>query len=263
MISLELKRPLAVIDIETTGLNKQEDRIVDICIIKIHPDGNQETLKSLINPTILVPIESTKIHGIKYEDVKDKPTFKEFAKDIINFIKDCDLCGFEIKFDLDFLESEFKRVGYDYSKDDRVILDIKQIYFKLEPRDLSSAYSKYCGKELRENHKAENDVKATIEVLEAQLKQHSELPHDINALQKFCSPRDPSYIDEEGKFIWYNGKATLNFGTHQGKTLEFLSNNERDYLKWITTANFSSEVKLIVNEAIEGKFPEPNLNEND
>jgi len=262
MKGLDLKKPLVVIDIETTGLNKQEDRIVDIFIIKIHPNGKQETLKSLINPTIPITLESTQIHGIKDEDVKDKPTFKEFSNKIVDFIADCDLCGYELRFDLEILESEFKRIGVDYSKEGRVILDVKQIYFKLEPRDLSSAYRKYCGKELEKNHRAENDVKATIEVLEAQLKQYNELPRDVIALQNFVAPRNPSYIDEEGKFIWHNGKATINFGTHQGKTLEFLSNNEQDYLRWVTTADFSSEVKLIVNGAINGKFPEPKSNEN-
>ena len=131
MKGLDLKKPLVVIDIETTGLNKQEDRIVDIFIIKIHPNGKQETLKSLINPTIPITLESTQIHGIKDEDVKDKPTFKEFSNKIVDFIADCDLCGYELRFDLEILESEFKRIGVDYSKEGRVILDVKQIYFKL------------------------------------------------------------------------------------------------------------------------------------
>ena len=260
MKGLELTRPLAVIDIETTGLNKQEDRIVDICITKILPDGQEETLKSLINPTIPIPLEATDIHGIKDDDVQGKPTFKEFAQKIIDFFDGCDLCGYGVSFDLAFLELEFKRADINYSKAGREVIDVKNIYFKLEPRDLSAAYLKYCGKEL-DAHRAENDVKATIEVLKAQLKQHDELPKDIPTLQEFCSLKDPSWIDDNGKIKWYNGKAIINFGQHQGKTLESLSKDNSDYLRWITTTDFSPEVKNIVNEAIEGRFPELSVKE--
>ncbi len=260
MKGLELTRPLAVIDVETTGLNKQEDRIIDICITKILPNGNEETLKSLINPTIPIPLESTNIHGIKNEDVNDKPTFKEFAQKIIDFIKDCDLCGYEVKFDLEVLGAEFKRAGINHQRRDSIVLDVKQIHFKLDPRDLSSAYLKYCGKELENAHRAESDVKATIEILKAQLIQHNELPRDVSALQKFSNPRDPSWIDNEGKIKWYNGKAIINFGLHQGKTLEDLAKNTPSYLQWITTMDFSFEVKHIVNEALEGRFLQPENN---
>ncbi len=257
MIGLELTKPIAVIDLETTGLNKQEDRIIDICIIKILPNGQEEILKSLINPTIPIPLESTNIHGIKDEDVKDKPKFKEFAQKIIDFLDNCDLCGYGVNFDLRIIESEFKRAGINYSKEGRTVIDVKNIYFKLEPKDLGSAYSKYCGKDLEDAHRAENDVRATIDVLKAQLEQHDELPKEILALQKFCSLKDPSWIDDDGKIKWHNGKAIINFGTHQGKTLESLSKDNSDYLKWIISKDFSSEVKHIVNKAIEGRFPEP------
>ena len=260
MKGLKLTRPLAVIDVETTGLNKQEDRIIDICITKMLPNGNEETLKSLINPAMPIPLESTSIHRIKDEDVKDKPTFKEFAQKIIDFVRDCDLCGYELKFDLEFLGAEFKRAGINYQKGDSIILDVKQIHFKLDPRDLSSAYLKYCGKKLENPHRAEGDVKATIEILEAQLAQHNELPNDVSALQQFSNPRDPSWIDNEGKIRWYDGKAVINFGFHQGKALEYLAKNASDYLRWVTTADFSPEVKRIVNEALEGRFPKPESN---
>jgi len=260
MKGLELTRPLAVIDLETTGVNKQEDRIIEFCIIKILPDGKKEKLKSLVNPTIPIPLESTNIHGIKDEEVKDKPTFKEFAQKIIDFIKNCDLCGYEVKFDLGFLEVEFKRAGISYQKGNSIVLDVKQIHFKLDPRDLSSAYLKYCGKKLENVHRAEGDAKATIEVLEAQLTKHTELPKDVSALQRFSSPRDPSWIDNDGRLAWYDGEAVINFGKHQGKTLRYLANNAPDYLRWITSINFPSEAKGIINEALEGKFPKPEGN---
>jgi len=124
---LKITKPFAIIDVETTGLNLQEDHIVDICITKIFPKGNEETLNSLINPLINIPIESTEIYGITNNDVEGKPTFKEFAQKIIDFINNCDLCGFQIKFDLSLLESEFKRCEINYSKEGRVILDVKHI----------------------------------------------------------------------------------------------------------------------------------------
>jgi len=257
MTNLKLDKPLAVIDIETTGLNKQEDRIVDICITRILPDGTQETLKSLINPNRFIPLESTNIHGITDEDVKDKPTFKDFAQKIISFIEGCDLCGYGVRFDLAFLEIEFKKIGMPFNIDGRHIVDVQNIYFKLDPRDLTAAYSKYCGKDFINSHRAENDVKATIEVLEAQLEQNEEVPKDVPSLNEFSSLKDPLWIDYNGKLAWHNGKAIINFGQYQGKTLEDISKSDSGYLKWMTSADFSSEVKRIINNALEGKFPKP------
>ena len=167
------------------------------------------------------------------------------------------MCGYEVRFDLEILGAEFKRAGINYQKGDSIVLDVKQIHFKLDPRDLSSAYLKYCGKKLENAHKAESDVKATIEILEAQLTQHNELPNDVSALEQFSNPRDPSWIDNVGKIKWHNGKAVINFGQHQGKTLEDLAKNTPDYLQWMTKTDFSSEVKDIINEALEGRFPQP------
>lgn len=259
MVNLQLTRPIAVIDIETTGLNTQEDCIVDICIIKILPNGKEETLNSLINPNMPIPIESTEIHGVIDTDVQGKPTFKEFAPKIIDFIDGCDLCGFGIKkFDLLVLESEFKRAGVAYSKEGRQILDVLNIYHKLEPRDLNAAHLKYCSKPLENAHSSQNDVRATIDILESLLKRHEILPRDISGLQEFCNPKDPSWIDDEGKFAWFKGQAIVNFGKkHKGKTLEFVYKNEPDYLQWIISADFSSEAKNIAEDAIKGKFPEP------
>lgn len=247
----------AVIDIETTGLNAQEARIVEISIIKIFPNGKEGTLSSLINPNIPIPIESTKIHGITDADVQGKPIFKEFAQKVIDFIDGCDLCGFGImRFDLLVLESEFKRAEIDYSKKERKIVDVLNIYHKVEPRDLSSAYLKYCGKSLGDVHRADIDARATIDILESQLERHNILPRDIFNLHEFCNPKDPLWIDDDGKLRWCNRKAVMNFGKHEGKTLEDISKNEPDYLQWIISKDFSPEVKGIIEEAIKGKFPE-------
>ncbi len=263
MTNLHLIRPIAFIDIETTGLNTQQDRIVDICIIKIHPNGTEEMLNSIINPNMPIPIESTQVHRITDADVKGKPTFEEFAQKVIDFIDDCDLGGFGAKFDLLVLESEFKRAGINYSREGRQIIDVQIIYHKLEPRDLNAAHLKYCGKSLENAHRAHIDARATIDVLESQLGQYDILPRDISSLYEFCNPKDPTWIDDNGKFAWFEGKAVLNFGNkYKGKTLEFVSKNDPSYLYWIMSTDFSAEVKEIVNKAINGKFPEPTKSEN-
>lgn len=262
MTSLKLTRPIAFIDIGTTGLNTQQDRIIDICVIKIHPNGTEEKLNSVINPNIPISIESTQIHGITDTDVKGKPTFEEFAQKLIDFIDDCDLGGFGTKFDLSFLESEFKRAGINYSREGRQIVDVQIIYHKLEPRDLNAAHLKYCGKPLENAHRAHIDVRATIDVLESQLRQHDILPRDISSLYEFCNPKDPTWIDDDGKFAWFEEKAIINFGAHRGKTLEFINKNHPDYFNWIISKDFSAEVKEIVKKAINGKFPEPAKSEN-
>jgi len=254
---LKIIKPLAVIDVETTGLNPQEDRIIDICITKIFPEGNEETFNSLINPLINIPIESTEIHKITDKDVEGKPTFKEFSQEILDFINNCDLCGFRINFDLSILESEFKRCGVHYSKEGRIILDIQHIYYKLEPRDLNAAHLKYCGTSLENAHRAYSDVRATINILNAQLEQNKILPRDISSLQEFCNPKDPSWIDDDGKLSWFRGKAIINFGKkHKWKTLEDVYKNDPGYLQWIINEDFSSQVKDIIKEALKGKFPE-------
>jgi len=257
MKNLKLTRPLAFIDIETTGLNIQEDRIIEISIIKIFPDGREEVLNSLVNPERLIPLESTKIHNITNIDVQGQPTFKEFAQKVIDFIDNCDLCGFQItKFDLLLLKSEFNRVGINYSDEGRKIVDVLKIYHKLEPRDLSSAYLKYCGKSLEGAHRANNDTKAVIEILESQLENNGFLPRDVSGLHEFCNPLDPSWIDSDGKLAWLNGNAVINFGKHKGKSLKNIYKNERDYFQWILNTDFSVQVKKIIKEASEGKFPE-------
>lgn len=259
MTNLRLTKPIVFIDVETTGLNTQQDRIVDICMTKIYPGGKEESLGSLINPCMPIPFESTQIHGIKDADVDGKPTFKEFAPKLFDFIKDCDLGGFGlIKFDLLVLESEFKRVGINYSKDGNQIVDVQSIYHKLEPRDLGAAYSKYCGKPLERAHRAHIDVKATIDILESQLEQHDILPRDISGLHEFSNPRDPTWIDSDGKFVWFREEAVINFGQHKGKTLRDVSKNTPDYFQWIISKDFSPNVKKIAEEAIKGKFPSSN-----
>lgn len=256
MTKLQLTKPVAFIDVETTGLNTQQDRIVDICITKVNPDGNEESLGFLINPGMSIPIESTQIHGITNADVDEKPTFQDLASRIFNFIQDCDIGGFGIsKFDLLVLESEFKRAGINYSREGKQIIDVQNIYHKLEPRDLNAAYVRYCGRPLENAHRAHIDVRATIDVLESQLEQNGTLPRDMIGLNEFCNPKDPTWIDDDGKFAWFKGEAIINFGVHKGKTLEFMYKNEPGYLQWIINKDFSLKVKNMAEDALKGKFP--------
>lgn len=263
MTSLQLTRPIAFIDIESTGVNPQQDRIIEIGVIKIHLDGREEFLSSLINPNISIPPDAIKIHGITDADVMGKPHFREFAPQLLEFIKDCDLGGFAInRFDLPLLEAEFQRAGVSYSRKEKLIVDVLTIYHEFEPRNLSAAYKKYCNKELEGAHRSEVDVRATVDVFKSQLEQHEKLPKDILGLHEFCNPKGPTWIDDNGRFAWFEGKAIINFGKNQGKTLEFMSKNDPSYLQWIINKEFSAEVKEIANNAINGKFPEPAKSEN-
>jgi len=253
---LQLKRPLAFIDLETTGLNEREDRIVDICITKVFPNGEEQTLNSLINPTIPIPLESTKIHRIKDVDVQNKESFRDFAGKIITFLDNCDLCGFGMKFDLAVLESEFRRIGISFTLDGRDVLDIQQIYFKMERRDLQAAHLKYCGKTFENAHSASADVKATIDILKSQLELYPELPDSIGDLRKFCRLKEPSWVDDEGKLAWYNGEMVINFSKdHKGKTLKAMVQENPGFLDWMMQKDFSPEVKTIISEAIKGNIP--------
>lgn len=261
MTILSHTRPIVFIDIESTGVNTQQDRIIEIGIIKIHPDGHEEFLSSLINPDIPIPPEAIKIHGITDADVAGKPNFKEFAQKLLDFIKDCDLGGFAInRFDLPLLEAEFQRAGVYYSRKEKLIIDVLTIYHEFEPRNLSAAYKKYCNKELEGAHRSEVDVRATVEVFKSQLEQHEKLPKDILGLHEFCNRKDPNWFDSEGKFTWMGDAVVINFSKYQGRTLEDIAKNEIGFLNWILNKDFSPEVKKIAEDAIKGIFPKKQNN---
>jgi DNA polymerase-3 subunit epsilon len=187
--NLNIDRPLVFIDIETTGLNKSRDRIIEFSAIKIFPDGNEKQLNLLINPQVPIPKEAIEIHGITDKDVANSPKFYQCATAIRRFINGSDLAGFNIiRFDLPLLENEFKRVNMEFSQQSRNLIDSQIIFHFLEPRNLEAAYKKYCNKELVNANRAEVDVRATVEVLAGQLNQHPELPRDIQNLADYCLP---------------------------------------------------------------------------
>jgi DNA polymerase-3 subunit epsilon len=214
MKNLKLDRPLVFLDLETTGLNISKDRIVDITVLKIHPDGREKAQTRLINPKMPIPEEATKIHGITDEIVADEPKFKQIAKSFKEFLEDCDICGFNIKrFDIPVLEAEFRRIGIEFSRSGRRIIDTQVIFHKLNPRDLEAAYLKYCDKELENSHTSDADARASAEILDAQLESHLELPRDIESLHEFCCyPEEARWVDQDGKLIWIDGEIAINFG---------------------------------------------------
>lgn len=257
-MDIQLSKPLVFIDLETTGIETLIDRIVEFSALKINPDNTEESMTTRINPQISISPEAIAIHGIKDNDVADKPPFKECALTIRNFLEGCDLGGFNIKrFDLEILEAEFKRADVEFSKENRFILDVQTIYHKLDPRDLSTAYKKYCNKEIEKHHSAEHDARATFNILKSQLEMHKELPHTIGELHNFCNERkSASWIDSKGRFIWIGNDAVLNFSRYKGQSLSYVVKNEPSFLNWMLSQDFLSDVKKIVSDALNGTFPQ-------
>lgn len=260
---IELKRPLVVFDLETTGLFPRKDRIIEIAAVKVNPDGTEEKLERLLNPTIPIPPETTAIHGIDDATVANCPTFAEVADEIYAFFDGCDISGFNSdRYDIPCLEEEFLRVGRNLSAAvvDRV--DVQRIYHKMEPRDLTSAVAYYCNRDHVGAHGALADAQATLDVLKAQLTRtegrYAELQgKGIHDLAEYIAPHDPLNADRNGMFRWRDGVLCVNFGKKKGEPLKKLMLNEPNYLKWIIKGDFDSDVKAIAADALEGRLPKP------
>ncbi|MCZ7557287.1 MAG: 3'-5' exonuclease [Bacteroidia bacterium] len=251
-----LERPLAFFDLETTGVSIQTDRIVEIAVVKLLPKGGMKELTYRVNPEMPIPKEATAVHGISDADVALEPTFAQLATRLQDFLRDCDLSGFNVRrFDLPMLQEEFKRCGMEWDMDGRHVVDSLTIFHLKEPRDLTAAYRFYCAKEHTGAHGALADVLATAEVFAAQLLRYEDLPRNIAELETVIHPRDPSWIDDEGKFIWQNGASVISFGKHKGKTLQQLVSAHRDYLEWIISGNFPETAKKVIREALSGRYP--------
>lgn len=259
MKNLQLDRPIAFIDLETTGISLSADRIIELTVLKIHTDGTEELKSTRINPEIPIPAEATSIHGITDDDVADKPIFRQYALSLRDFLNGCDIGGFNVKrFDLPILEAEFRRAEVEFSRRGRRIVDTLVIYHKLDPRDLNAAYRRYCGKQLENGHTSKGDIRATVEILEGQIDMHPELPRDVAGLHDFCGAEELNWIDTEGKFVWSEGEAVIGFGRqYKGKSLKEVASIDPGYLQWIIGKNFSAEVKEIAAKALAGEFPEP------
>jgi DNA polymerase III subunit epsilon len=249
LTNLQLLRPLAVIDLETTGTDPQHDRIVEISVLRLKPGDAPVHRTRRINPGRPIPPEATAIHGITDADVADAPRFEQIARDLLAFLDGCDLCGFNIKkFDLRLLYVEFARAGFTLSLEGRAIIDPQEIYHANERRDLSAAVRFYCGRDHNGAHAAEADVLATLAVLDAQLGHYRELPRTTDALHVlFC---EANAVDIAARFVRVDGQLRFNFGKHRGKSLEEVAQAEPDYLAWILTQDFFEDAKTLVRQVL-------------
>ncbi len=256
---LTLDKPLIVFDLETTGTSPRKDRIIELAAIKVMPDGTEIEKCWLLNPTIPIPPETSAIHGITDDIVKDCPTFAEKAGEVFAFFEGCDLSGFNAdRFDIPCLEEEFARVGKAFAPSSRRHVDVQRIYHKMEPRDLSSAVRYYLGRNHEGAHGAEADTRATLEVLKAQMAKYPELPQTTAAMDEYLAPHDPLNADRQGLLRWKDGELLVNFGKKKGESLRSLFLKEPNYLRWILKGDFDTEVRAIVKDLLEnGRLPPP------
>lgn len=249
MSKLTLKRPIIFFDLETTGTDNAKDRIVELALVKLSPDGKRDKYIKRINPGIPIPPEVTLIHGISDEDVKNCQTFKQIAHSLYEWMRGCDLGGYNSsKFDLPLLAEEFLRVGINIDFTERHMVDVQQIFFKMEARTLSAAYSFYCQKELENAHSAEADINATIDVLEAQLDRYPTLGTDVPALHQFTNTNE--YVDYARRIVLIDGHPVFNFGKHKGKKVEDIFNAEPQYYDWMMQADFALHTKQKISEIL-------------
>lgn len=246
-MNLNLKNPLVFFDLETTGVNINNDRIVEICYLKVYPNGNEESKTMRINPEMHIPEQSSAVHGIYDEDVADCPTFKEVAKQIARDIEGCDLAGFNSnRFDVPLLAEEFLRAGVDIDMSRRKFIDVQVIYHKLEQRTLSAAYKFYCDKNLEDAHTAEADTRATYEVLKAQLDRYPEaLQNDMGFLSEYSS--FTRNVDFAGRMV-YNEQniPTFNFGKYKGQPVEEVLRKDPGYYSWMLQGDFTLNTKQML-----------------
>ncbi|MBR4604073.1 MAG: 3'-5' exonuclease [Kiritimatiellae bacterium] len=258
-LNLKLDRPLVIFDIESTGISPRQDRIIELAAIKVTPDGQEISKCWLLNPTVPIPEEATKIHGISDEDVAECPTFKDAADEIFSFFAGADLGGFNSdRFDIPCLEEEFARVGLNLSASARRHIDVQKIYHRMEPRDLTAAVKYYLGQNHTGAHGAEADARATLEVLKKQIdfESYTTLPRSVDELDQFLTPRDPLNADRYGLLRWKNGELTLNFGRKRGASLRKLLLDDPNYLRWIMKGDFDTETRMIVKDLFDnGRLP--------
>ena len=248
-MKLNLKNPLVFFDLETTGTNINSDRIVEICYLKVYPNGNEETKTMRINPEMHIPEQASAVHGIYDEDVADCPTFKDVARRIAADIEGCDLAGFNSnRFDIPVLSEEFLRAGVDVDLMKHKFVDVQVIYHKLEQRTLSAAYKFYCEKNLEDAHTAEADTRATYEVLKAQLDRYPDvLENDIKFLSEYSS--FSKNVDFAGRIVYDdNGVEVFNFGKYKGIPVAEVLQRDPGYYSWILNGDFTLNTKNVLTK---------------
>lgn len=254
---MKFTKDIVVFDLETTGTWIKKDKIIEIAMIKCFVDGRKETYHKKVNPTIPIPPFVSNLVGISDEDVKDSPTFNKIAQEVLDFIGESDFGGFNIdRFDLPLLEREIKDAGLNCSWESRKIYDAQKIYHLNEKRDLTAAYSFYCQKEMKNAHSALADTQATLEILQGQFEKYVGKDASFEELLKFEYNETAEFYDAERKFRWWNGKLYMMFGKYAHQySLQDAVKNDRGYLEWILSAQFSEEIKHLIENALNGQFP--------
>jgi DNA polymerase-3 subunit epsilon len=244
---LQLSKPLAIIDLETTGINLSSDRIVEIAIVRIMPDGSKSIKRKLLNPEMPISAVSVDIHGISNEMVKDAPTFKQAANEIKQFLDNCDLAGYNSnRFDIPMLAEEFLRVGLDFEFKGRRLLDVQKVFHMMEQRTLSAAYKFYCNKNLEDAHSAEADASATWEVLVAQISKYPQLGTTVESIIKTIG--EENTVDFARRMVMENGVEVFNFGKHKGRAVMDVLKAEPQYYDWMMKGDFPLHTKQKLTE---------------
>ena len=248
-MKLNLKRPIIFFDLETTGLDIAKDRIVELCYIRVEPNGNEEARSMRINPEMHIPEVASSVHGITDDDVKDSPTFADVAPQLAATFEGCDLAGFNSnRFDLPLLAEEFMKAGVNIDLSHVQAIDVQNIYHKLEKRTLAAAYKFYCGRDLENAHSALADTQATYEVLQAQLDHYpNDLQNDVDFLAEFS--RMNRNIDFAGRFVYdESGKELINFGKYKGKAIKDVLSRDPGYYSWIMQGDFTLNTKQVLTK---------------
>lgn len=243
---LKLHKPLCFFDLETTGINVGKDRIVEISVLKVFPNGNKESKTLRVNPEIQISREATAVHGISNEDVANEPTFRQIAPQIWEMMKDADIAGYNSnRFDVPLLVEEFMRNDFDFDLEKHRLVDVQVIFFKKEPRDLSSALKFYCNQTLENAHSAEADVEATYEIFKAQIAKYDDLENDIKFLSEYTNQRNTADL---AGFIGIDdkGKEVFNFGKYKGQIVTEVLEKDQGYYSWIQNADFPLYTKKVL-----------------
>lgn len=255
MSTLSLIKPLVVFDLETTGVNVNESRIIQLALLRLNPDGTTKELNLRFNPEVAIEPEATAIHGITNDMLANESTFASLAGAIWSVFEGCDLAGFNVeKFDIPLLTATFNRLGFTPPAEGHKVVDVMTIYHKNEKRDLPSAVRFYLNKLHLGAHDAMADVRATLDILNTQIVRYG-LGDQVEHLSNYCHEKPKEFVDDDGKFIWRADKACVSFGKHLGRSLQEMSQQEPGYLNWMLNGSFSPSTKELAYNALQGIYP--------
>ena len=257
--TLDLSRPLAVLDIQSTGLDPGTARIVKLSVLRIDPDGTEHVKSVIVNPGIPIPPGATQVHGISGLDVMDKPVFRAYARALADHLEGCDLAGFGIeRFGLPLLLAEFERNDVDFVVEGRAVIDVMTVFHRLEPRNLRSAYTRFVGGKIPDGDDEAQGARNVYAILQGELQSSSQVPAERAEIAAWARGSGESARDPAGKFIWSEeGDALLNFGRHRGERLAEVINSDPNYLYWMSGSDsFGPEVRKIAESARDGYLPE-------